>query len=112
MSLYLIHEPLIFYLETAINGIYEREHDDNFEELFRRLPFWSIPIHIIASLIMATAITLLFEEPMRKKLKEWRENNKKKQQSAHNGGRGINQLITQYIFSKLVRHTNICISFD
>ena len=26
MSLYLSHEPLIFYLETAVNGKYERDH--------------------------------------------------------------------------------------
>ena len=51
-----------------------------------------IPLHIIISVIMAIVITLFFEEPIRKKLKQLRDNRKKERtenQSSNSGRRGI-----------------------
>ena len=51
-----------------------------------------IPLHIIISVIMAIVITLFFEEPIRKKLKQLRDNRKKERtenQPSHSGRRGI-----------------------
>ena len=83
MSLYLIHEPLIFYIRLIyweivgnpkqINGVWQWEGWEG----PNASPFWTVPIHFIISLIFATLITLYLEEPARKKLKRWRE--KKKQ---------------------------------
>ena len=93
MSLYLSHEPLMFYLETAVNGKYERELGDDFEsEVFRYLPKLFVPIHIIVSVILASIITIGFEEPIRKKLKQWiqsRQKSKHDYQTSHSGQRGI-----------------------
>ena len=35
-------------------------------------PVWTVPIHILISLIFATLLTIYVEEPIRKKLKEWK----------------------------------------
>ena len=54
-----------------------------------------IPLHIIISVIMAIVITLFFEEPIRKKLKQLRDNRKKERtenQSSHSGRRGIDNV--------------------
>ena len=54
-----------------------------------------IPLHIIISVIMAILITLFFEEPIRKKLKQLRDSKKKERtenQSSHSGRRGIDNV--------------------
>ena len=35
-------------------------------------PIWTMPIYIMISLIFATLLSIYFEEPCRKKLKEWK----------------------------------------
>jgi peptidoglycan/LPS O-acetylase OafA/YrhL len=63
--------------------------------MYRGLPKMFIPLHIIISVIMAIVITLFFEEPIRKKLKQLRDNRKKKRtenQSSHSGRRGIDNV--------------------
>ena len=37
------------------------------------LPLWTVPIHLILSLIFGILITIFIEEPARKKLKKWQE---------------------------------------
>jgi len=55
-----------------------RELGDDFEsEVFRYLPKLFVPIHIIVSVILASMITIGFEEPIRKKIKQWIENRQK-----------------------------------
>ena len=40
---------------------------------------WAIPVHIVVSLVLGTGLTLLLEEPARKRLRQWKkpENDRK-----------------------------------
>ena len=67
MSLYLVHEPIIFYIRFVFYGVWHWEDNEGSPYA----PTWTIPIHIIISLIFATLITLFIEEPARKLLKNW-----------------------------------------
>ena len=76
MALYLIHEPLIYYIRVCFHGIWNwAEHENKGPD---PSPNWTIIIHIIISLIFGTLLTIYLEEPARKILKNWWE--KRKQQ--------------------------------
>ena len=69
---------------------FQREYrgDEDFSKMF-------IPLHISISVIMAIVITLFFEEPIRKKLKQWRDSKKNERtenQTSHSGRRGIDKV--------------------
>ena len=66
MAVYLVHEPTIFWLNCIIYGPFEEKKPD-----WAKLPMWAIPIHIVVSIILGIGLTLLLEEPVRKKLKQW-----------------------------------------
>ena len=68
MSLYLVHEPIIFYIRFFFYGVWHWKDGQGSPDA----PSWTIPIHVIISLIFATFITLFIEEPARKLLKKWR----------------------------------------
>ena len=63
MSLYLIHDPLIYWLKMIIFGPVKWEHGWNSTY---KIPIWAIPIHVLISLIFAILLTLFLEEPARK----------------------------------------------
>ena len=65
MSLYLIHDPLIYWLKMIIFEPVEWEHDWNSTY---EMPIWAIPIHVLISLIFGILLTLFLEEPARKYL--------------------------------------------
>lgn len=67
MSLYLVHEPVIFYIDLCVYGPFLGPIPP---EPWRRMPTWAIPIHIAVSLVLGTALTLLLEEPARKGLRK------------------------------------------
>ena len=76
MSLYLVHEPIIFYIRFFFYGVWHWEDSEGSPNS----PTWTIPIHIIISLIFASLITLFIEEPARKLLKNWRAKHTKSQE--------------------------------
>ena len=76
MSLYLVHEPIIFYIRFFFYGVWHWEDNEGSPNS----PTWTIPIHIIISLIFASLITLFIEEPARKLLKNWRAKDTKSQE--------------------------------
>ena len=55
MSLYLIHEPLVFWLKLIIYG--QVAWIDG-KKPGIKLPLWGIPIHLLISLIFGALITL------------------------------------------------------
>jgi peptidoglycan/LPS O-acetylase OafA/YrhL len=72
MSLYLVHEPILKWITFAIHGALTWPTDlENIPEFAakRTLPIWAVPIHIIVSIIAATALTLLLEEPAKNLLR-------------------------------------------
>ena len=71
MSLYLVHEPLIFYIQLCFYG--NLNWEDNKGKPPLPSPIWTVPIHITLSLILGIFITIFIEEPARKKFKEWNE---------------------------------------
>ena len=84
MSLYLTHEILIHYIRLIFYGIWNWEEND-----FRypqSSPSWTIPVHIIISLIFGTLMTFYFEEPIRKSMKQWRQKLKIKEVSKKEPG--------------------------
>ena len=78
MSLYLVHEPIIFYIRFFFYGVWNWE--DHQGSGSPNAPTWTIPIHIIISLLFATLITFYVEEPARKILKSWRSTKNTKSQ--------------------------------
>ena len=48
------------------------------------LPLWTVPIHLILSLIFGILITIFIEEPARKKLKKWQEKQSEKEIQTEN----------------------------
>ena len=77
MSLYLIHEPLIYWLKLIIHGPVEWVDGKNPEV---KLPVWAIPIHLVISLIFGVLLTLFLEDPMRKILKKYISKRNEKEQ--------------------------------
>lgn len=66
MALYLVHEPLIFWINFVYFGMSEEKLT------LRMMPNWGVFVHVPISLIAGTVLTLFVGEPARKKLKEWR----------------------------------------
>ena len=67
MSLYLIHEPLIYWIKLIIHGPAEWIDGKNPGLI---MPSWAIPIHALISLVFGTVMTIFLEEPARKFLKK------------------------------------------
>ena len=67
MALYLIHEPLIYWIKFIINGQQNWVDGKKIETDFS---FWAVPIHLAVSLAFGTILTLYFEEPCRRILKK------------------------------------------
>ena len=76
MSLYLVHEPIIFYIRFLFYGVWLWKDNQGSPNA----PTWTIPIHIIVSLLFATLITLFIEEPARKLLKNRKAKDTKSQE--------------------------------
>ena len=55
MSLYLIHEPLVYWLKLIIYG---KVAWIDGKKPGIKLPLWGIPIHLLISLIFGVLITL------------------------------------------------------
>ena len=68
MSLYLIHEPLIYWIKLIIHGPAEWIDGKNPGLI---MPSWAIPIHALISLVFGTVMTIFLEEPARKFLKKY-----------------------------------------
>ena len=71
MSLYLVHEPIIYYINLVDYGgpIVDQWKDGKQPDGYSMVP-WAIPIHIIISILAGTVLTLFIEEPARKYLKK------------------------------------------
>ena len=71
MALYLVQMPVIEWVKMAIYGPFL---DGPFLEprpsYTWKLPLWSTPIPIIASVILAAALTIFLEEPVKKRLRK------------------------------------------
>ena len=67
MALYLVHMPVMDWVNICIYGVFFGPRP-----YYAELPLWSTPIQIIVSLILAAGLTILLEEPGKKKLKEWK----------------------------------------
>ena len=67
MSLYLIHEPLIYWIKLIVHG--PAEWIDG-KSPGLTMPIWAIPIHVLISLAFGTLLTIFLEEPARKFLKK------------------------------------------
>ena len=68
MSLYLIHEPLIYWIKLIVHGPAEWIDGKNPGLI---MPIWAIPIHVLISLVFGTLLTIFLEEPARKFLKKY-----------------------------------------
>ena len=68
MSLYLIHEPLIYWIKLIIHGPAEWIDGKNPGLI---MPSWAIPIHAFISLVFGTVLTIFLEEPARNFLKKY-----------------------------------------
>ena len=66
MSLYLIHELMIYWLKFIIYGAVEWKDGEN---PGLKMPAWAIPIHLVISLIIGVLLTLFIEDPARKFLR-------------------------------------------
>ncbi len=88
MSLYLIHEPIIYYIACCINGpltFPAEDADDAVKEAFgelKKIPPWTLPIHWIISLAAGTILTIFVEEPAKRFLR--RLDGKKSQKAKNN----------------------------
>ena len=74
MSLYLIHEPLIYWIKFFIHGY--QDWRTGMEKPVTDFPVWAIPVHLIVSIIFGSLLTIFIEEPARKYLKKWQERRK------------------------------------
>ena len=87
MSLYLVHEPLIFYIQLCFYG--NLNWEDNKGKPPLPSPIWTVPIHITLSLILGIFITIFIEEPARKKFKEWNEKLKDSKDNLNNENKDL-----------------------
>ena len=67
MSLYLVHRPIIFWINFCVYG---RVSWPNGIKQDVRMPIWCVPIHIALSLLASGFLTICVEEPARNFLKE------------------------------------------
>ena len=67
MSLYLIHEPLIYWIKLIVHGPAQWIDGKN---PGLTMPSWAIPIHVLISLFFGTLLAIFLEEPARKFLKK------------------------------------------
>ena len=65
-------QPIIDWMNFILYG--KVNWDNGEKPHFVEFPIWGIPIHVAASLIFGSAITLFLEEPVRDLLKQWRDN--------------------------------------
>lgn len=63
MSLYLVHIPLMKWIEFLIHGTVEWSEGKQEDIEF---PAWALPVHVAISVAFAVLITIFFEEPARK----------------------------------------------
>ena len=63
MAMYLIHDPVSKWIQVLFYGPFP-----NGKPGYVKFPPIAIPFHISTSIILATIITLFFEEPLKKKL--------------------------------------------
>ena len=68
MALYLVHVPVMHWICVSIYGPTLQPKP----EYQRWPPLWTIPIQIIISVILGTALTIFLEEPAKKKLRKLR----------------------------------------
>ena len=61
MALYLIHEPVVKWINFSVYGPAPQGIEDH--HIF---PAVAVPFHISISIILATLLTLYLEEPVRK----------------------------------------------
>merc|ERR1712066_957747 len=65
MALYLVHVPVMHWLCVFLYGpSFQPKHEDK-----RLPPLRTTPIQLIISVILATALTIYLEEPVKKKLR-------------------------------------------
>ena len=67
MALYLVHMPIMDWVNICIYGVFFEPKPE-----YARSPLWSTPIQIIISLILASGLTTLLEEPGKKTLRKWK----------------------------------------
>ena len=74
MAYYLVHYPMIFWINLCYYGPFEGEKPE-----WATFPPWATPIMMILSVLLATLLTLFLEEPARNRLKAFYkpENSKK-----------------------------------
>ncbi len=86
MALYLVHGPLIGYINCCINGpLTHPSEGAKYEEVAefgrkRGLRIWAVPIHIIVSILLGYLLTAFVEEPAKnyfRKLDARRSENRK-----------------------------------
>ena len=65
MSLYLVHEPIIYYIDWFYFG--SVKWDDIFPKpSYVKMPTYLVPVHFGIALIAGTFLTLCIEEPARR----------------------------------------------
>ena len=82
MSLYLLHDVLIYWTQFAANGKltapdpptkfnWTEEIGEKWEEFEedKQFPYWGIPVVLVASLLLSWVLTVFVEEPARNWLK-------------------------------------------
>ena len=74
MALYLIHEPILYWINFCTYG--KVDWPDDKKPSHVKLKLWAVPIHVLISLIFGTILTFYLEEPSRKKLKQWKDKRK------------------------------------
>ena len=67
MSLYLVHMPAVEWMRLFMYGTFDEPLP---RHTFATLPPWTIPLQIMLLLIVATALTVLVEEPSKNRLKK------------------------------------------
>ena len=73
MALYLIHEPVIFYIRLCFYGVWYWPESEFGPQSPPPSPAWTILYHMVISIILASLLTIFIEEPVRKMLKSWRQ---------------------------------------
>ena len=87
MALYLIHEPVIFYIRLCFYGVWNWESEFGPPPLGPQppppSPAWTIPIHMGISILLASFLTIFIEEPGRKMLKSWKQKRNETKEEVH-----------------------------
>ena len=82
MALYLIHEPIIFYIRLCFYGVWNWESEFG-PQPPPPSPAWTIPIHMGISILLASFLTIFIEEPGRKMLKSWKQKRNETKEEVH-----------------------------